>query len=121
MEKYNVLIDWKGDAENAADAIKKAANAPATVRIGDITWEDIDGFANTLFPDRAVLVFSDMQDAFIGLTQDGRAVYDYEKMIDCKVARDGMTVAEAAEFLEFNTIGSLKHCENAPLVLFRYL
>ena len=44
------------------------------------------------------------------------AVYDIDACIDVLVARDGMTSAEADEFLSFNTLGAYVG-ENGPLFI----
>ena len=57
-------------------------------------------------------------DAIIGTTTDDRVVYSYSKMIDCLMANDGMGYEEAAEFIDCNTIRSLPHIENAPVIMY---
>lgn len=47
------------------------------------------------------------ESAFIGVSHDNRAVYDYYKMVDYLVATDDMTYDEAIEFIDYNTIGCL--------------
>lgn len=42
-------------------------------------------------------------DAVIGITFDGRAIYDQEQVIRCTVKGEGMTVEDAVEWHEFNT------------------
>jgi hypothetical protein len=42
-------------------------------------------------------------DAVIGMTFDGRAIYDSEHVIRCTVTSDGMTFEDAVEWHEFNT------------------
>ncbi len=46
-------------------------------------------------------------DALVGVTEDGRAVYDYDKMVVWLVDTQGMTTEEAIEWIEHNTIGAL--------------
>lgn len=46
-------------------------------------------------------------DALVGVTEDGRAVYDYDKMVVWLVQTQGMTTEEAIEWIEYNTIGAL--------------
>ena len=55
-------------------------------------------------------------DAFIGATHDGRAVYDFEKMLGCLM--DGMSEEEALDCIEYNTLRSLPYYEKSPVVLF---
>ena len=59
-------------------------------------------------------------DAFIGISDTGRAIYDYDLMVECLVAEDGMSAEEAIEFIDFNTIRSLPYFgDMAPIVLYR--
>ena len=62
-----------------------------------------------------VILFDDFADAFIGITYDNRAVYSYEKMIDCLV-KDGDTEEDAMEYIEFNCCNCLG--EGMPIVIF---
>lgn len=66
-----------------------------------------------------VIIFSnpDYASAFIGISEDNRAVYDYDKMVKYLVDKDGMTDIEAIEFIEFNTIRALPYYENAPIII----
>lgn len=54
------------------------------------------------------LTFDGFDDAIIGLAsrpgQPELVAYDYEKMVQVLVDRDGMTMDDAVEYLEFNTI-----------------
>lgn len=45
--------------------------------------------------------------SIIGVSTDGRVVYDYNKMIKELSEKSNMSIEEAAEFIEYNTIGSL--------------
>lgn len=58
-------------------------------------------------------------DALIGVSEDGRAIYDYEKMIEWLMDEEGWTDNEAIEWIETNTIRSLPYMgEGAPIVMF---
>ena len=46
-------------------------------------------------------------DALVGITDDGRAVYDYSKMVSWLVSREGLSESEALDFVECNTMGTL--------------
>ena len=56
-------------------------------------------------------------EAFIGLSHDDRAIYDYDKMVHC-LMDEGMSMEEAADFISYNTIRALSYCPNGPIVLF---
>lgn len=57
--------------------------------------------------------------AFIGISNNDRAVYDYDLMIEYLVNIDGMSEEEAADFISYNTIRSLSYVENSPIVVYR--
>lgn len=55
-----------------------------------------------------VIIFDNPSyDALVGVTEDGRAVYDYDKMVAWLAVAWGITQEEAAEWIEYNTIGAL--------------
>lgn len=56
--------------------------------------------------------------AFIGVTNNNQAVYDYEKMIEYLVTTDDMTYEEAADFISYNSSYSCR--EEYPLILYSY-
>ena len=58
-------------------------------------------------------------DALIGVTEDNRAVYDYEKMVQWLVDTEEMTYEEAAEWIDYNTIRALPYMgEGAPVIMY---
>lgn len=57
-------------------------------------------------------------DALIGVTEDGRAVYDFDKMVAWLVDTEGFDQMEAIEWIEFNTIRALPYFDNAPLIMY---
>lgn len=58
-------------------------------------------------------------DAFIGVSSDGNAVYDFEKMVECLMDEDGMDYTDAVEFIEYNTIRALPYMgPMAPVILY---
>lgn len=67
-----------------------------------------------------VLIFSnpDYASAFIGISDDNRAIYDYDKMVKYLMDRDGMTDIEAVEFIDYNTIRSLSYFDEAPIIMY---
>ena len=69
----------------------------------------------------SVLIFSNPSyaSAFIGVSEDNRAIYDYNKMIECLIEEEGWSDTEAIEFIEQNTLRSLPYYENSPIVMYR--
>lgn len=66
-----------------------------------------------------VIIFKnyDYEDAFLGITNDNRAVYDYNLMIEYLIKK-GMNEEEAIEWIDYNTLGAIGR-ENDPLILFK--
>ena len=74
----------------------------------DHGWEETIVFEN---PDYA--------SAFIGVSTDGRAVYNFDLMIGALMDEDGMEYDEAIEFIEYNTVRALPYIgEMAPTVVY---
>jgi hypothetical protein len=70
--------------------------------------------------DMSLLLADGFEDAFIGFSQrisePALACYDYEKMVDVLVHRDGMSYEEAVEYIEFNVAGAWVG-ENTPIIV----
>lgn len=66
-----------------------------------------------------VVIFENpsFDEAFIGVSDDDRAIYDFDKMVDC-LSKD-MTAEEAVEFIEYNTIRALPYVPKSPIILYR--
>lgn len=74
------------------------------------------------YEDAIVFENPDFCDAFIGVTTDGRAVYDFNKMVESLSQEDDMSEDDALEFIEYNTIRALPYIgEMAPIVLYPVL
>lgn len=57
-------------------------------------------------------------DALIGVTEDGRAVYDFDKMVAWLVETEGLTELDAIEWIEYNTIRALPYFgPDAPIIM----
>lgn len=68
--------------------------------------------------DAVVFDRPDFDEAIVGVTDEGRVVYDYDKMVHCLRIADGMSEEEAIEFIEFNTMRALPYAgEYAPIVM----
>lgn len=62
----------------------------------------------------------DYDSAFIGVSEDYRAVYDFELMVDYLVQKEGFSDTDAIEWIEYNTIRSLPYWgDQAPIILHR--
>ena len=71
------------------------------------------------YEDSVVFENPDYDDAIIGVTVDGNVVYDFYKMVEHLVKKDGITFDKAVEFIEYNTIRSLPYAGDlAPIVIY---
>lgn len=69
--------------------------------------------------DTIVLESPDYLSAIIGITEDGRLIYSYPKMVEYLMLADGMEHEEAMEFIDYNTIRALPYAgKMAPIVMY---
>lgn len=74
------------------------------------------------FGHEETLVFDnpDYDEAIIGVTHDGRVVYDYDEMVNCLIKED-MSEEDATDFISYNTIRSLPYAgESAPVIMYLF-
>lgn len=67
------------------------------------------------------VVFSnpDYESALIGIdVREDRAVYDYDLMVEHLMKQDGMTMEEAVDWVDYNTLGA--HTDREPIVIRRF-
>lgn len=67
-----------------------------------------------------VIIFENYSydDALVGVTEDGRAVYDFDKMVTWLMETEGFTAEQAIEWIKYNTIGALPYAgPNAPIIM----
>ena len=58
------------------------------------------------------------EDALVGVSEDNRAIYEYDKMIDWLVQNEGLSEEEAVEWIECNTIPSISYIgPGAPIIM----
>ena len=58
-------------------------------------------------------------DALIGVSHDGRAIYDYNLMIDWLMDELGWSDNEAEDWVNYNTIRALPYMgEGAPIIMY---
>ena len=71
-----------------------------------------------------VIIFSgdSYDDALIGVSSDGRAIYDFDLMVQWLMEQDNMDYTEAVEWIEYNTIRSLPYVgDGAPIVMYNLI
>jgi hypothetical protein len=80
----------------------------AAERLSEWGYEDVVIFENPSF-----------DNALVGVSEDNRAVYDYDKMVVWLAVTWAISREEAIEFIEYNTIRALPYTEAAPIVMYR--
>ena len=75
------------------------------------------------YGNESTLVFDnpDYDNAIIGVTHDGKAVYDYDEMVYCLMKEENMSEEDAMGFIDYNTIRSLPYAgEYAPVIVYLF-
>lgn len=58
-------------------------------------------------------------DALIGVSEDGRAIYDFDKMVCWLTRETELSTEEAIEWIEYNTIRAIQYAGcNAPIIMY---
>ena len=71
------------------------------------------------YEDVMILENYSYDDALVGVTDDGRAVYDFEKMVAWLMETEDMDEIEAVEWIEYNTIRALPYAgDRAPIIMY---
>ncbi len=74
---------------------------------------------NNGYEDVIYLTDYSYDDALIGVTEDNRAVYDYEKMVDWLMEEEGWDYEDAVDWIDFNTIRAIPYLgERAPVIMY---
>lgn len=82
--------------------------ATAEERLMDAGYEDVVIFKNESY-----------DDALIGVSHDGRAIYSYDKMVEWLCNRDGIDEESAMEWIDYNTLRAIPYAgEKAPIVMY---
>lgn len=72
---------------------------------------------NKLPPNTIVLDNQSYDNSIIGLTFDGRAIYDYDLMVQ-ELIDEGYSAEDAIDWIDYNTIRGLIYIgEKAPLIV----
>ena len=64
----------------------------------------------------------DFIDAIVGISDDGRLVYSYSKMVESLMLSDKMSYDDAVEFIDYNTVRAVPYMgEHAPIIVYHIL
>lgn len=82
--------------------------------------EEIKQYIEDITGEKVVLFFNhDYASAFIGISDDFRAIYDYNKMIDYVMKKEGIEELDATEWINYNTIRAMAYMgEKCPIILY---
>lgn len=59
-------------------------------------------------------------DALIGVSEDGRAIYDYDAMVEWLIQTESFTEWQAVDWIDYNTIRALPYIgPDAPIIMYR--
>lgn len=71
-----------------------------------------------LSPDAIIFINQAYDNSIIGTTFDGRAIYDFDKMVEELMTDMGWAEEEAIDWIEYNTFRALPYCgDKAPLIM----
>ena len=99
----------------AKHAIKTVAERHQVININQGIRDCVYDWGN-----ENTLVFDnpDYDEAIIGVTHDGKAVYDYDEMVYCLMKAENMIEEDAMDFIDYNTIRSIPYAgEYAPIII----
>lgn len=85
----------------------KQKNSRLAKILTDAGYEDVVLFENYSY-----------EDAFVGISEDDRAIYSYNKMIAWLQEKEGFTYEDAVEWIDYNTIRALPYFDKAPIILY---
>ena len=72
------------------------------------------------YEDSIVFENPDYDEAIIGVSHDGRVIYDMDLMVEHLMVHDGMTEMDAVDFIDYNTARSIPYAgEYAPIIMYR--
>ena len=79
----------------------------------------LERILNAGFENVNYLVNYSYDDALIGISEDNRAIYDYNKMIDWLMKKESLSEEEAIEWINYNTIRALPYMgDKAPIIMY---
>lgn len=67
--------------------------------------------------EEAVVLCQDFDTAIIGITEDGRVVYDHEKMVKKMMDQYGIERKDAINYIDHTTVIAVPFIENGPIII----
>ena len=74
------------------------------------------------YEDIIYLVNYSYDDALIGVSEDNRAIYDYDLMVKWLIENEDFNESEAIDWVDYNTIRMLQYIgDRAPIIMYRLI
>ena len=81
---------------------------------------DMSEVREALCEDAIILENPSFDESIIGISDNGRVVYDFNEMIKELMDRENMSELEAIEFLEYNTLRAIPYMGKEAPIIMRY-
>lgn len=66
------------------------------------------------------ITLPDMTEAAVGISHDGRVIYDHERMVEL-LMEDGMEREDAEDYISYNTVRTIDYLgEHAPIIMYQF-
>lgn len=87
--------------------------------VGGMKCNAEERILNAGYEDVVYLVNYSYDDALIGISEDNRAIYDYNKMVEWFIREESFTEEEAVDWISYNTIRALSYMgDKAPIIMY---
>lgn len=91
----------------------------------DKTPEEIleeNGYEIEILQEEETMFFRnpDYTSAIIGISDDYHIIYSYDKMVEYLVSHDEMTIEEAVDFIDYNTLRAYTSKGKMPIVVYTF-
>lgn len=85
-----------------------------------MTYEELrEQILNNGYENIVLFSYPSYSNAFIGISHDNRAIYDFELMVKQLCTEDNISESEAIDFIEYNTIRALPYYEDSPIIIYK--
>ncbi len=83
-----------------------------------MTYEEVCKYAEDQEIELKVFSNRSFNNSIIGISYDGRVIYDFDLMIEDLMEEESIDFEDALEFIEYNTLRALPDMgDNAPIIL----
>lgn len=83
-----------------------------------MTYEEVCKYSEDQEIELKVFSNPSFNNSIIGISYDGRVIYDYDLMIEDLMKEEDLDYEDALEFIEYNTLRALPYMgDNAPIIL----